>query len=797
MSKVRMKGGKEGEKGKKIKFKKKVPKKVKTQENIEQLKSQYGEINSRTVKSFNDLPLSKETLAGLKAGGYTAPTEIQREAIGFALQGQDILGAAKTGSGKTLAFLVPILERLYAQNWNRDDGAGALVITPTRELAYQIFETLRKIGSSHDFSAGLVIGGKDLKFEWSRVGGCNILVCTPGRLLQHLDENPDFNLDHLQVLVLDEADRCLDLGFAQAINSIVAALPSDRQTLLFSATQTRSVKDLARLSLDKPVMVSVHENSEVATPDTLTQSYIVCKVEDKINTLWSFLKCHRRKKTIVFLASCKQTKYYQEVLSRMKPGLSVLGLYGSLHQLRRIAIYDQFCAKDAAVLLATDIAARGLDFPKVDWVLQLDCPEDATTYTHRAGRTARNASIGEALLVVTPTEEEGMVKQLGQHKIPITKIEVNPSKQQTVDRKMAALLAADRNLKESAQRAFTSYVKSVALMKNKEVFDVTSIDLSKFAESLGLATTPRVRFLDRQNKLKSKVVRKDEKVVKTEQGKAPPPTEAEEEDVGEQTQEDLEDQGFGNLAKDGDGEDEDIFTVKRQDHKIDVDEDSEIASELETLVDGSKKSKQVLTKAQVAKKLLKKKIKANLKINFDEDGEAVDDSGKQKASVAGKQYEDDVEERLGGGIDITKAKEIMSEEDKFDKKAEKARIKEKHREEKRKKKEENRRLSKAARGEKDEDDDDEEEEGSEPDLSWLPDPDVLYGKEGDGEESEEKEESPVEEEVVVKEGKRKKTIIKKIIPKKPRLEEEEESFKLDTGLSLGDDEDLAMQLLRR
>ena len=335
-------------------------------------------------------------------------------------------------------------------------------------------------------------------------------------------------------------------------------------------------------------------------------------------------------------------------------------------------------------------------------------------------------------------------------------------------------------------------------MQIPQVFDVTSIDLPKFAESLGLATTPRVRFLDRQNKLKSKVVRKDEKVVKTEQGKAPPPNEAEEEDVGKQTQEDLEDQGFGNLAKDGDDEDEDIFTVKRRDHKIDVDEDSEIASELETLEDGSKKSKQVLTKAQVAKKLLKKKIKANLKINFDEDGEAVDDSSKQKASVAGKQYEDDVEERLGGGIDITKAKEIMSEEDKFDKKAEKARIKEKHREEKRKKKEENRRLSKAARGEKDEDGEDEEEEGSEPDLSWLPDPDVLYGKEGDGEESEEKEESPVEEEVVVKEGKRKKTIIKKIIPKKPRLEEEEEeSFKLDTGLSLGDDEDLAMQLLRR
>merc|ERR1712037_677903 len=161
--------------------------------------------------------------------------------------------------------------------------------------------------------------------------------------------------------------------------------------------------------------------------------------------------------------------------------------------------------------------------------------------------------------------------------------------------------------------------------------------------------------------------------------------------------------------------------------------------------------------------LLKKKIKANVKINFDEEGEAVDDSTKQKASLAGKRYEEDVGERLGGGIDIKKAKEVMSEEDRFDKATERARIKEKHREEKRKKKEENRRLSKAARGEKDEEgDDDEEEEGSEPDLSWLPDPDLLYGEE-DGEEG--KDVKRAEEEVVVKEGKRKKTIIKKIIPK--------------------------------
>ena len=196
---------------------------------------------------------------------------------------------------------------------------------------------------------------------------------------------------------------------------------------------------------------------------------------------------------------------------------------------------------------------------------------------------------------------------------------------------------------------------------------MTSINLGKFAESLGLATTPRVRFLDRQNKLKSKVIRKDEKVEQVKPGKVEHSSELEVDTKLEKTPDSQE---FGNFHR-GEaesGDEEDIFTVKRRDRKIDGDKyDEEEAVELQKDDDGSKKSKQVLTKAQVAKKLLKKKIKANVKINFDEEGEAVDDSTKQKVSVAGKKYEEDVEERLGGGIDIKKAKEIMSEEDRCDK----------------------------------------------------------------------------------------------------------------------------------
>ena len=186
-------------------------------------------------------------------------TDIQSKSIPISLKGKDVLGAARTGSGKTLAFLIPILERLYRAKWGPNDGLGALIISPTRELAIQIFDVLRKMGCFHTYSAGLVIGGKDLKQEQDRLSRMNILVATPGRLLQHMDQTIGFDASNVQLLVLDEADRILDMGFANTLNAIVENLTKDRQTLLFSATQTKKVKDLARLSLKEPEYVAVRE----------------------------------------------------------------------------------------------------------------------------------------------------------------------------------------------------------------------------------------------------------------------------------------------------------------------------------------------------------------------------------------------------------------------------------------------------------------------------------------------------------------------------------------------------------
>ncbi|MBN3289734.1 DDX10 helicase, partial [Polypterus senegalus] len=434
------------------------------------------------------------------------------QTIGLALQGKDILGAAKTGSGKTLAFLVPVLECLFRQQWTADDGLGALIISPTRELAYQTFEVLRKVGKNHEFSAGLIIGGKDLKHEADRIHRTNIIICTPGRLLQHMDETMTFHALNLKMLVLDEADRILDMGFADAMNAIIENLPKTRQTLLFSATQTKSVKDLARLSLKDPSYVWVHEKAKFSTPATLEQSYVVCDLSQKVNMLFSFVKNHTNKKIIVFFASCKEVQYLFRAFCRLRPGISVLALHGKQLQLKRMEVYNDFVRKKAAVLFATDIAARGLDFPAVNWVLQFDCPEDASTYIHRVGRTARYKEGGEALLILTPSEEQGMLKQLEERKVPVSNIKVNPDKLINVQQKLEAFLAQEQELKERAQRAshhdicFVSYLRSVYLMKNKEVFDVFKLPLPEYAQSLGLAVAPRVRFIQRakqQNDLSS------------------------------------------------------------------------------------------------------------------------------------------------------------------------------------------------------------------------------------------------------------------------------------------------------
>ena len=732
-----------------------------------------------SMPDFRELDLSDETKRGLKDSGYTTPTDIQIQTLDLALKGRDVLGAAKTGSGKTLAFIVPVLERLYSVTWNPLDGLGALIITPTRELAYQIFEVLRKVGRYHLFSGGLVIGGKDLKHERNRLDTCNIIVCTPGRILQHMDENPVFHWDQLQMLVLDEADKILDLGFSKTMNAIIENLPNQRQTLLFSATQTKRVQDLARLSLKKPKYVSAHELSATVTPDSLQQSYLTCPLHEKLDMLWSFLKSHRCQKMMVFMASCKQVKYAYELFTKLHPPGHLLALYGSLHQLRRMRIYDEFCRKQNAVLFSTDIAARGLDFPAVAWVVQLDCPEDVNTYIHRVGRTARCEQDGHSLLILLPNEEKAMLKKLKDKEIPISPLFLNEDHQTSIRRKAEALCARDVELKASAQRAFKSYFKSVYLMKDKEVFNVRSLDKDRYAQSLGLVITPRIRFLEKSSTATKKcTVAKDNTAPAADSLSQPSTSSA------------CKQVNLLNSGSSDDDDDDELFTKKSMWRPDDVETVIPASAPVSS---SNKKKKELITKASMVKKLAKKKIKANKKVVFDEDGEPVPDLLMKQTSEKLKQ----LEEKQMSGIDIELAKEIMKDEDIVDKQIHRKVVQEKKLKRKLKEKEARRKDKYGDKravllaGDDDENEDDDLDETTKRYIDELPDPDKLKARTDEGDESDFEEEiSEEEDERPV--NKKKKTKSRQLASSSSSDEDAESN-----DWELPDRESLALHLLSK
>lgn len=623
-------------------------KRKRKEEDVDALNQRVKDISVKENEfdTFASLPLSQPTARGLEASHFKTLTDVQKKAVPPALKGSDILGAAKTGSGKTLAFLLPVLENLYRKGWTELDGLGALILSPTRELAIQIFEVLRKIGRYHAFSAGLVIGGKGLQEERERLGRMNILVCTPGRMLQHMDQTAAFEIDNLQMLVLDEADRIMDMGFQSTVDAIVEHLPKERQTLLFSATQTKKVSDLARLSLRDPEYVSVHETASSATPSTLQQNYIVTPLPEKLDTLWSFLRSNLKSKILVFLSSGKQVRFVYEAFRHMQPGIPLLHLHGRQKQTARLDITNKFSASKNLCLFATDVVARGLDFPAVDWVIQLDCPEDADTYIHRVGRTARYERDGRAVLFLEPSEEEGMMKCLEQKRVTVEKITVKQKKQQSIKNQLQNMCFKDPELKYLGQKAFVSYVRSIHVQKDKEVFKLNDLPLEEFSNSLGLPGAPKIKFLkgDSTKSLKnaprqrasSSEDENDFNVDEDPATKKKPIARTKYDRMFERTNQDVFADHYAKLVNEDDkdavtnsdlvDEDQDFLNVKRR-----LSVESSVDSEAEDstsgkpagkkdlkkpiLVDSKRKAKLLKSK----KKLLKLKEKGK-KVVFDDDG---------------------------------------------------------------------------------------------------------------------------------------------------------------------------------
>ena len=347
--------------------------------------------------TFNDFGLHPDLLKAVSQSGYTKPTPIQAQSIPAVLAGRDVMGAAQTGTGKTAAFTLPVLHRIMPFASHSTSPARhpvrALILTPTRELADQVAESVERYSSTSPLRSTAVYGGIDIRPQKDALRqGCELLIATPGRLLDHLEQK-SVNLNQVGVLVLDEADRMLDMGFMPDLERIVSHLPKQRQNLLFSATFSPEIRKLARTILHDPIEITVANKNQTA--DTVTQIVYKITEKDKKPALLYLLKTHYTKQVIVFANTRLEVNRISRYLTQ--EGVLAEAIHGDRSQLERSRTLEDFKAGKVQVLVATDVAARGLDVVGLPCVINYDLPFNAEDYVHRIGRTGRAGAEGKAI----------------------------------------------------------------------------------------------------------------------------------------------------------------------------------------------------------------------------------------------------------------------------------------------------------------------------------------------------------------------------------------------------------------
>ncbi|KAK7304203.1 hypothetical protein RJT34_15323 [Clitoria ternatea] len=464
-----------------------------------------------STESFTSLGLSEPTSKAIADMGFHHMTQIQAKAIPPLLLGKDVLGAARTGAGKTLAFLIPAVELLHNIQFTPQDGTGVVVICPTRELAIQTHTVAKELLKYHSQTLGLIIGGSGRKGEAERVvKGFNLLVATPGRLLDHLQNTKGFVYKNLKCLMIDEADRILEANFEEEMKQIINILPKKRQTALFSATQTKKVEDLARLSFQTtPIYIDVDDGRKKVTNEGLQQGYVVVPCAKRFVVLYSFLRRYQSKKVMVFFSSCNSVKFHADLLKCT--GLDCLNIHGKQKQHARTTTFFNFCKAEKGILLCTDVAARGLDIPDVDWIVQYDPPDEPKEYIHRVGRTARGeGGKGNALLFLIP-EELQFLHYLKAAKVPVKEYAFADKKLANVQSQLEKLVAGIYHLNVLAKDAYRSYILAYNSHSMKDIFNVHRLDLQAVAASFCFTNPPKVNLdIDSSASKHRKKVRKVE-----------------------------------------------------------------------------------------------------------------------------------------------------------------------------------------------------------------------------------------------------------------------------------------------
>jgi len=420
--------------------------------------------------TFADLGLSDQLLRAVQDSGYTEPTPIQRGAIPAVLMGKDLIGIAQTGTGKTAGFVLPMLDILH-QGRSRARMPRSLILEPTRELAAQVAENFEKYGKNHKLSMALLIGGVQMGDQVKALEkGVDVLIATPGRLMD-LFKRGKIMLNDCNLLVVDEADRMLDMGFIPDIEEICSKLPASRQTLLFSATMPPPIQKLASKFLKDPKRV------EVARPATanvnIDQRLVEVKPADKRETLRKLLRDESVKNAIVF---CNRKTTVRELTTSLRRAKFAAGqIHGDMDQSDRIAELDRFKTDDINILVASDVAARGLDVKGVSHVFNFDVPWQPDDYIHRIGRTGRAGAKGVAITLATREDSEQLaaIEKLLGHKIPrLGKTTAEP--EQKSERKEESKKAQVKQPKPKAEQPNPRAERPAPSEKPKELADADS-----------------------------------------------------------------------------------------------------------------------------------------------------------------------------------------------------------------------------------------------------------------------------------------------------------------------------------
>ncbi|TXK46448.1 DEAD/DEAH box helicase [Pontibacter qinzhouensis] len=351
---------------------------------------------------FEDYRISDEIKKSLSKLGFVKPTDIQYKAIPPIMKGEDVLAIAQTGTGKTAAFAIPVLDMLqYGKNRRREDGIKCVVMVPTRELALQITDVFKQIGRHTRVETFCVFGGVEQGPQIEKLeDGIDILVATPGRLFDLVSQGY-IRLHRVEILVLDEADHMLDLGFIKDIRQLITKLPRKRQTLFFSATINETIKELAYSLVNKPVRIQISPKDPVAK--NVDHSVMYVEMDDKRFFLERVVKENLDKKILVFVRTKVRAERVLKAMERVE--IASMTIHGDKEQKDRQEAMKQFKKGDVKLLIATDVSARGIDIPNVDYVVNYDLPEQPESYVHRVGRTGRGTQKGIAVTFCSPEEK--------------------------------------------------------------------------------------------------------------------------------------------------------------------------------------------------------------------------------------------------------------------------------------------------------------------------------------------------------------------------------------------------------